>query len=130
MNSVCLIGNLGHDLEIKKTNSGKSVCSFRIAVKSYNTTTWVNIVAWEKIAETACKYLKKGSKVGVSGRIASREYEGKDGKKVTVMEVVATEIDFLDSKPKDGGNPLFKEDTKPKQTELDEPFSDDGDLPF
>jgi single-strand DNA-binding protein len=99
-----LIGNLGADPEVKTLPSGKSVAEFRMAT-SYGfgekeTTEWHRVVAWEKTADAVGKFLKKGSKVFVEGRIQSRSYDDKDGQKRFITEIIASEVKFLDGKPK------------------------------
>lgn len=105
INRVILVGRLTQDPQMRKTNTGRSVCSFTLAVsrpKRQNSTTqeadFINCVAWEKTAELMCSYLRKGSQIGVEGRIQTRNYDDKDGKKVYVTEILASNISFLDSK--------------------------------
>lgn len=99
MNSVNLIGRLGQDPTSRHTGSGKTVTNFSIAVDDgfgeRKTTSWITIVAWEKTAELAAQYLKKGSQVAVEGRLAQRSWADKDGVKHTVCEVIANRLDFL-----------------------------------
>ena len=102
MNSVSLIGNLTFKPELKKTQSGKSVVNITVAInRGYNReqVDFIPVIAWEKVAENVVNYLDKGSKVAVDGSLQSREYENKDGKRITVIEVVARNITFL-SAPK------------------------------
>ena len=105
-NKVLLIGNLGQDPEIKKTEKGKSVARFTLATTdSYRNsegqkvedTTWHNIVAWNGLAEVATKFLKKGREVAVEGRIAHRAYEDKEGVQKYFTEIVLSDILFLRS---------------------------------
>ena len=102
MNRVFLLGNLGKDPEIRTTQSGKMVTSFSLGVQEgfgdRRTTSWHNIVCWEKLAESAGNYLDKGSKVLVEGKITSRSYEGKDGQKRYVTEIIASHLEFLSKK--------------------------------
>ena len=100
MNSVIITGNICNDLELKSTESGKSVCSFNLAVKrpfAKDVTDFFRVVSWNKQAENLLKYCGKGSRIGVSGILTSRTYEDKEGKKF-VVEVVANEIEFLEKK--------------------------------
>ena len=102
MNQIILIGNLGADIELKTTNSGKYVASVNMAVKGdYNKekTDWIPLVFWNKSAETAAQYLHKGSKIAVVGRLSARNYDDKEGKKRTAYEVVVERFEFLDAKP-------------------------------
>ena len=110
MNTAILTGNIGTDVELKTTQSGKSVCSFNLAVKdSFNKdhTDWITIVCWNKTAELVAQYTKKGSKIGVDGRISTRSYEDKQGNKRTAFEVVANSVEFLDSKKSDSDTPTY-----------------------
>lgn len=102
MNKWIGIGNLGKDPEVRTTQSGKIVTQFSIGVQDgygdKKTTTWLNIVAWEKLGETAGNNLFKGSKVLVEGKIQNRSYDGKDGVKRYVTEIIAQHIEFLSPK--------------------------------
>ena len=117
MNKVILTGNLARDPEIRYTQSGKAVAGFSLAVsrgwrgKNENqqqpTADFFNITAWEKLAEFCGKYLTKGRKVLVEGRLQTRVYEAQDGSKKYFTEVVSDNIEFMDSKRQDsdGGYP-------------------------
>ena len=102
MNKVFLLGNLGKVPEIRTTQSGKMVTSFSLGVQEgygdKRTTSWHNIVCWEKLAESAGNYLDKGSKVLVEGKLQTRSYEGKDGQKRYVTEIIASHLEFLSKK--------------------------------
>lgn len=102
MNQVILIGNLTADVELKQTTNKKSVTSFTIAVSNGKDrpADFINCVAWEKTAELLSQYVKKGHKIGVQGKVSTRSYDDKDGKKVYVQEILVREIEFLESKPK------------------------------
>lgn len=106
-----LIGNLGRDPEMNYTPSGQAVTKFTLAVnrrtKDRETgdrreeTTWFSVVAWERLAETCNTYLHKGSKVYIEGRMTSRKYTDKDGMERTVWDVVAADMQMLDTKAAD-----------------------------
>ena len=108
LNKIMLIGNLGRDPEMNYTQSGKAVTKFTIAVnrkrrnrdsgETETETQWFNVVAWENLAETCQKFLHKGSKVYLEGRMTSRKYTDKDNIERTAWEVVATEMQMLDSR--------------------------------
>ena len=109
VNKVILIGHLGKDPECKVLESGQMVANFTIATtekfKDKNgqvqeSTEWHNCQAWGKQAEVIEKYLKKGAKIFVEGKIKTRSYD-KDGEKRYVTEINVKEFSFLDSKPKD-----------------------------
>lgn len=109
INKVILVGRLTQEPQMRKTTTGRSVCSFTLAVsrpKRQNTQTntpdadFINCVAWEKTAELICNYLHKGSQIGVEGRIQTRNYDDPNipNRKVYVTEVLCENITFLESK--------------------------------
>ena len=105
MNKVFLIGRLTKDPELRYTGSNIAVATFSIAVNRTFTNQsgereadFINIVVWDKQAENLVKYQKKGNQIAVDGRIQTRNYEDKDGKRVYVTEILANNISFLDSK--------------------------------
>jgi single-strand DNA-binding protein len=103
INRTILTGRLGKDPELRYAQSGKAVATFSLAVTdNYNreVTHWLNIVTWNKQAENCANYLSKGSHVAVEGRISTRNYENKEGRKVYVTEIVADRVEFLDPKGK------------------------------
>ena len=108
-NKVQLIGHLGNPPEIKTTESGKKLARFSVATnenyrnakgEKVTETTWHNLVAWGKVADIAEKYLVKGTEVAIEGKLISRSYTDKDGKKKYVSEVQVNELLMLGSKPK------------------------------
>lgn len=105
MNKAILIGRLTKDPELRTTPTGRNVCQFSVAVSRNFTnangereTDFINCVVWDKQAENLVKYQKKGNQIAVEGRIQTRNYDDKDGKKVYVTEILASNISFLDSK--------------------------------
>lgn len=99
-NNVNLVGRLTKDIEIKKTNSGKEVTTFSLAVndKKVNdqqVSFFFNIVAWEQCARYLKQYAGKGDLIGVNGRLTTRQYQNTRGDKVTVTEVVADDVMLL-----------------------------------
>jgi single-strand DNA-binding protein len=103
-NRVTLIGNLGHDPEIKTIESGKKVAHFTLATddtfkngdgQKVKETTWHNIVAWNGLADIAGKYLKKGKEVAVEGRIVYKTYEDKKGVTKSSTEIVLSDLVLL-----------------------------------
>ena len=104
MNKVVLMGRLTKEPEMRATQSNTAVCSFSLAVnrrfkqEGQPDADFINVTAWGKTAEFASKYFTKGQQVGVVGRIQTRNYDDKNGKKVYVTEVVAEEVYFADSK--------------------------------
>lgn len=138
MNRVTLIGRIGTDIELKQTQSGVSVCQFRLAVErkfkdkdGKRETDWINIVAWRNTAEFCARYLQKGAKIGVEGMIQTRSYEAQDGSKRYVTEVVADSVEFCESRrdsaptPGDAGAPAAGRTTADGFTEVE-----DDELPF
>ena len=108
INKVILIGHLGKDPEIMRLESGSMKASFTVATtetykdKSGNRveqTEWHNIVVWNKSAEIAEKYLKKGGAVYIEGRIRSRDYTDKNNVQRRFYEIVADKFNMLDRKP-------------------------------
>ena len=104
MNSVTIIGNLTKDPELRSTNDGVSVCGFTVAVNRPKTRTnqdpgadYFNVSAWRQKGEVCAKYLTKGSKVCVTGRISLRTWE-KEDKHGASLEVAADEVEFLSSR--------------------------------
>ena len=117
MNNVSLVGRLTKDVELKYTGSQTAVATGTIAVnrqfKSANgekETDFINIVAWRKPAEILSNYASKGSQIGITGRIQTRNYEGNDGKRVYVTEVVAESINLLDSRSSNEQQPPQKQE--------------------
>lgn len=105
MNNVSLVGRLTKDIELKYTGSQTAVATGTLAVnrqfKNANgerEADFINIVAWRKTAETIANYTSKGSQIGITGRIQTRSYEGNDGKRVYVTEVVVETVMLLDGK--------------------------------
>ena len=108
-NRIQLIGRLGRDPEFRLLESGKNVVNFTVATnESYKNsagekiedTQWHQVVAWGSLAELADKYLQKGSEVVVQGKLVHRNYEGPDGNKRYVTEILADELLFM-GKPAD-----------------------------
>lgn len=105
INRVILVGRLTKDVEVRKTTSNISVASFTVAVdrrfskdNSQQSADFISCVAWRQSADFLGQYAKKGSLVGVEGRIQTRNYDGQDGKKVYVTEVVVDNVQLLSSR--------------------------------
>ncbi len=133
MNKVWLIGNLTKDPELTETPNGVAVCKFSIAVsRDYSNsdgtreTDFFNITVWRGRAESCGRYLKKGSKVSVVGSLQNRSYEGQDGIKRNITDVIANEVEFLTPKNASG-----EEDAAPVKRERPVLEAiDDNQLPF
>ena len=109
LNSVCLMGRLVADPELRQTPSGVSVCSFRIAVDRTYTpkgqekqTDFINIVTWRSTAEFVSRYFRKGQLVAVQGSIQTSQYTDRDGNKRTAFDVVADNVFFAEKKAESG----------------------------
>lgn len=106
MNKAILIGRLTRDPEVRYTSSNRAVCQFSIAVdrpftnqqSGQREADFINIVVWDKRAENVGKYMTKGRLVAVEGRIQTRNYDNNEGKRVYVTEVVADNVQFLESR--------------------------------
>lgn len=111
MNRVDLVGRLTRDPELRHTSSGRAVCQINLAINRTFTNQsgereadFINVVVWDKQAENVSKYVSKGRLVSVEGRLQSRSYDDKDGKKVYVTEVVANSVQFLSTGNTNGSN--------------------------
>ena len=143
-NLVVLTGRLTAAPELKTTPSGVPVCSFSIAVErrykqgEERQADFINIVSWRSTAEFVNKYFTKGSMIGIEGAIQTRKYQDKDGNNRTAFEVIANNVQFVESKrPQDAeeGNslPTPENDVLIQVAERLEGFAevtDDDDLPF
>src|SRR5699024_5038751 len=105
LNRVVLVGRLTRDPDLRYTASGIAVANFTVAAnrpfrnqQGEQEADFINCVVWRKTAENLANYMKKGSMIGVDGRIQTRSYEGQDGKMVYVTEVLAENIQFLESR--------------------------------
>lgn len=105
INNVTLIGHLTRDVEVKYTGNGTAVATFNLAVNRNFTNAsgerdadFINCVIWKKPAETLANYTRKGSKIGIVGRIQTRNYENQQGQRVYVTEVVVESFQLLDAK--------------------------------
>ncbi len=108
MNRAILIGNLTKDPELRTTPQGISVCSFTIAVNrgfgDKKDVDYIPVVTWRGLADNCSKFLAKGRKVGVSGRIQVRSYDANNGERRYVTEIVADDVEFLSPKGEGGGS--------------------------
>ena len=112
VSKVTLIGRLGKDPEFTMLTDGTALSKFSLAVNRYSKvkgerkedTDWYNIVAWRQLAETCEKFLRKGSKVYIEGRLELRKYTGNDGIQRTSVDVIASDMQMLDTKESSGGS--------------------------
>lgn len=105
LNRVVLVGRLTKDPDLRYTPNGTAVANFTLAVnrpfsnqQGNREADFINCVVWRRPAENLANYMKKGSMVGVDGRVQTRTYEGQDGKTVFVTEIVADSVQFLETK--------------------------------
>lgn len=134
LNRICLMGRIGRELELKKTNSGVSVVSFPLAVDRNGKdagTNWIDCVAWRGTAEVLCNYADKGRMIVVEGRLQMRDWTDKNGNKRRSYEVQADSVYFADNRRSEGN------DTATPQYAAEsaaggfaEVSEDDGELPF
>ena len=107
LNYSVLMGRLVRDPELRRTNTGKEVASFTIAVDNFgkdNGASFIFCAAWGKTGEFINNYFLKGSQIVVEGRLQTRQYETKDGKKQTVTELVVTQAHFCGKKEEKSQN--------------------------
>ena len=112
VNKVILVGNLGHDVEVRQMTNGNPVANIRIATNERWTrrdtgqvqehTEWHNVVLFGRRAELAQQYLQKGSRIYVEGRLRTRSWQDRDGNERRSTEVVADDMQFLDRRGEGG----------------------------
>ena len=128
MNKAILIGRLTRDPELRYTTSNRAVCQFTIAIDrpfsnqatGQREADFINIVAWDKTGENVGKFMTKGRLIAVEGRIQTRNYDNNEGRKVYVTEVVASNVQFLESRNASqptGGNSFNSMPEPPMQSE-------------
>lgn len=138
INKTIIIGRLVRDPEMRKTASGTPVAQITVAVdnpankEGEKTTSFIPCTIWNKLAENVCKHLRKGSLLCVEGRLNQRTYDSKDGRHVTVIEVLAENIQFLDSKKDDASTAVKDNNTASTKADDDSVVTavTDDDLPF
>lgn len=143
INRVVLIGRMTKDVELRYTQSGTAVGSFTLAVnRSFKNSDgereadFINAVIWRKAAENLANFTGKGAMVAIEGRLQTRNYEGKDGKRVYVTEVVVDNFSLLESKSEADKRRAENGTSKPAQQQSSAPSNNDGieisdsDLPF
>ena len=141
INKVIIVGNLGQDPEIKYTAGGAAVTTLSIATSDswkdkdsgmdQERTEWHRVVLWRRLAEIAGEYLKKGSKVYIEGQLQTRKWE-QEGQTRYTTEIIARDMQFLDSKGSSNTSSAQKSDEMKDQSAVDVPDSaiDDDDIPF
>ena len=136
MNRVVLIGRLTKNPELRFTpGTGLAVSTFTIAVdrrsnkEGKKETDFIPIVVWGKQGENVANYMSKGKLIGISGRIQTRNYEGKDGIRRYVTEIVADEVQFLDYKNSSSNN-VANDNSTSYDEGWNDPIDDDDEIPF
>ena len=140
INRVVLVGRLTRDPELRRTNNGTSVCSFTVAVDNRTknpdgtkSASFIPCTVWQQQADNMTKFLRKGSLVGVEGRLNQRSFVRKDGTNASVLEVLCDSVQFLEPKGDRADEVVFDDEAQPASQEdknvetLDLP---DDDLPF
>ncbi|MEZ4265626.1 MAG: single-stranded DNA-binding protein [Myxococcota bacterium] len=137
VNNVCLVGRLGADPEMRRTRTGKSVCSLRLATERWtregepDDVEWHRVVVWEQTAERCGLYLKKGRLVAVEGRLSTRSWDDQDGRKRYLTEVVAARVSFLSGGgARDGAEEGSEEQSAAQPAGRPGPALDAEPLPF
>lgn len=138
INRVVLVGRTTREVEVRYTNSGTAVGSFGIAVERNRTnargekeTDFFDVVVWGKLAEICGQHLAKGREAAIDGRLQTRTYENREGHKVKVVEVVADSVQFIGSRGDSNGGQVSRQPSQQSESQYaEDPFADDGDLPF
>lgn len=133
-NVITAIGHLAADPIHRTTQTGKSVCKFRICIsdKQAKATLFVDVDTWDKTADVCSQYLAKGRLVSVSGELCDNSYTDKEGNKRSSVCINATKVKFLSSGEKEGGKPqgqAGRPATPPADADFDS-NQDDDDVPF
>lgn len=143
VNKVIIVGNLGKDPEIRHLESGVAVCNFPVATsetyKDRNTgervsqTEWHNVVLWRGLADVAEKYLKKGAKIYIEGKLRTRSWQDQDGNTRYTTEIVGDNMTMLGKVGEDQkvATPQTEQVSNQNQSEdFSSPETDEDDLPF
>ena len=137
VNRVCLLGHVGKESDVRHLDSGMAVANFTLATteKGYKTrdgkeipdrTEWHSIVMWNKLAEIAEKYIHKGDKLYIEGKIRTRSYDAPDGSKRYVTEIFADSMEMLSSKNKEAE----KQSENNVSSQQQENITPEDQLPF
>lgn len=142
-NKIIIVGNLGRDPELRYTPQGTAVCNFSVATNEkkrdkggdlQDVTTWFRVTLWNKQAETASKYLTKGSPIYVEGRLRIEEWQDRDGNNRYTLEVHATDMQFINAGRGEeaGGSSIdndYNQDTG-ASNDFSQAAPSDDDIPF
>ncbi len=140
INKVILVGNVGKDPEVRHLENGTAVASFSLATSEtykdrdgnrQTRTEWHNIVLWRGLADVVEKYVKKGQMLYIEGRLTSRSYDGQDGNKKYITEIVANEMKmFPKGNSGSGSADNYEQKHAPVESTVSEPDLETDDLPF
>ncbi len=144
INRVILVGRLTRDPELRRTNAGVAVASFTLALDNWSkdaegnrTTSFIGCTIFNSSAENVSKYARKGSLVGVDGRLQQRRFDRKDGTKGSVIEVICDSVQFLEPKSANGNSDIPSDDSLDLNQDLPDESKNldaidvaDDDLPF
>jgi len=136
MNSVNIIGRITKDVELRYLPANNTaVCSFSIAVDDgfgdNKKTYFFNCQAWTKTAENIVKFFSKGDLIGISGRLSTRDWEDKEGKKHSVTEIVVSDFTFCNGKKSDSGGQSRPQSQSTTHSDYPaDPMDEDDELPF
>ena len=145
INKVILVGNLGQDPETRYMPSGKAVTNLRLATsdswkdkqtgEQREQTEWHSVVMYDRLAEIAAEYLRKGAQIYVEGRLKTRKWQDKEGKDRYTTEIIANEMQMLGSRGGDraGAEPRSEPRSAPSQERASQPAAAgefDDDIPF
>jgi single-strand DNA-binding protein len=145
INKVILVGNLGQDPETRYMPSGKAVTNLRLATsdswkdkqtgEQREQTEWHSVVMYDRLAEIAAEYLRKGSQIYVEGRLKTRKWQDKEGKDRYTTEIIASEMQMLGSRGGDRAatEPRSEPRSAPSQDRVAQPAAAgefDDDIPF
>lgn len=136
INKAIIVGRLTADPELRQTPSGVSVTSFTVAVnrtyqkdKDEQQTDFIDVTAWRGTAEFICRYFAKGNAIGIDGSIQTRNYTDKNGNKRKAVEVLTSNVTFVESKNRQLDAEI-QEPLQVEETEFTSLEANDGDLPF
>ena len=145
INSICLVGRMTRDAELRYTPSNQAVATFTLAVnrnfKNQNgerEADFINVVIWRQQAENLANWAKKGALIGITGRIQTRNFENQQGQRIYVTEVIAENFQMLESRNQQQGQQQVQpQQATQQQAKQPDPFAggaptslNDDDLPF
>lgn len=139
LNRVTLIGRLTSDPELRSTPSGQSVCNLRVAFTTSakdgdgwrDESNFVNVTVWGNQGESCSRYLAKGRRVGIDGRLQFREWQAQDGSRRSALDIVATSVQFLTPREEAAGDGPPPQQQPPQSGQQQtQQLPDDDDIPF